>query len=269
MNAIIRILTLLVLSLLMYACSEEKKVDYGWMDEYDAIICLTYDDGMVTQYQNALPHLNQYNLKGTFYINNVSTREAVAAWRDASKAGHELGNHTLFHPCPKSLGWLEEVTTDYYTVDIMMDEIKTVNAILDLTEQEGKKRSFAYPCNNMFLGEESYKDDIANSDMITYARTGSQEKTILRKDDQRVDLMNVPSWAVAEGTQFAEMKEYVDKVLVQEGIGVIQFHGVGGEWLSVSNEDHLELIEYLSDRKDRILVTTFSVAMGYLESQRG
>jgi len=80
--------------------------------------------------------------------------------------------------------------------------------------------------------------------------------------------MNAPSWIVTEGTSFEELKEYVDKVANQNAIGILQFHGIGGEWISISNEAHYKLIEYLDRNKDDILVTTFIDLMKYLESSR-
>lgn len=261
-----KISNVLIIIFILTTCTNEKAADYSWMDKYKAIICLTYDDGMTTQYKTAIPQLNEFEMKGTFFINNVSTRESVVAWRNASKAGHELANHTLFHPCPIQLGWAKEVTTDYYSVDLILDEIKTVNSILDLTELESKKRAFAYPCNNTFVGNKSYKKDLEKSKLITYARTGSSDQPIINRDDTTIDLMSVPSWGVAEGTNFLELKTYVDKAVEANGIAVFQFHGVGGEWLSISSEDHRKLIEYLDNNKDAILVTTFSNAMKYLEN---
>ena len=266
MKKAVKITVVILYIYLFNSCSSKEVEDYSWMDKYTAIICLTYDDGMTTQYKNAIPHLNEFGIKGTFFINNVSNREAVAAWRDASKMGHELGNHTLFHPCPKSLGWPKEVTIDNYTVDLLLEEIATVNSILDIAELKSKKRSFAYPCNNMHIGEQSYKDPLKNSNLVTFARTGGEDKIVINRQ-QLIDPMSVPSWAVPEGTKFSELKNYVDKVAQEKGIGMLQFHGIGGEWISIANEDHHMLIEYLSSKTDSILVTTFTDVMEYLENK--
>jgi len=267
MNTFIRFLIILQILELCNSCST-KKDNYGWMDKYQAIICLTYDDGMKTQYETAIPQLNEFELKGTFFINNVSTRESIAAWRNASELGHELGNHTLFHPCPKSFGWPKEVTTDNYTVDLILEEVRAVNAILDITELETKRRSFAYPCNNMHLGDESYKDHLSNSKLITFARTGNDDQIVINRNDKSVDPMSVPSWIVSEDTKFDELRTYIDKVVNEKGIGILQFHGIGGEWISISSEDHYQLLSYLNNRKDSILVTTFTNAMNYFEYKR-
>lgn len=263
-----KVIAALCFLLCFQSCNETIMEDYSWVDQYKAIICLTYDDGMVTQYKNAIPYLDSFDIKGTFFINNVTEREAIAAWRDASQNGHELGNHTLFHPCPRSFGWEKEVTIENYTVDRILDEVKTVNAILDVTELEKRTRTFAYPCNNTFIGDSSYKEPLQKSNLISYARSGSFDQEIFDRNDASINLMNAPSWIVTEGTSFEELKEYVDKVANQNAIGILQFHGIGGEWISISNEAHYKLIEYLDRNKDDILVTTFIDLMKYLESSR-
>jgi peptidoglycan/xylan/chitin deacetylase (PgdA/CDA1 family) len=77
-----------------------------------AIICLTYDDGLETQLSNAIPQLDAAGIKATFFLNSIQgssqsdvigqTPEAVSGWVNAARNGHELANHTLFHPCPKN-----------------------------------------------------------------------------------------------------------------------------------------------------------------------
>src|SRR6476469_231010 len=79
--------------------------------EKRAIICLTYDDGLETQRTTAIPQLDSVGLKATFFLNAIQgssasdiigqTPEAVLGWTQAAKNGHELANHTLFHPCPE------------------------------------------------------------------------------------------------------------------------------------------------------------------------
>src|SRR5436305_13494651 len=80
-----------------------------------AIICLTYDDGLETQLSTVIPQLDSVGLKATFFLNSIQgssqsdiigqTPEAVLGWTNAAKDGHELANHTLYHPCPEKLGW--------------------------------------------------------------------------------------------------------------------------------------------------------------------
>lgn len=128
------------------------------------IISLTYDDALESQLSVAIPQLNSMGLKGTLFLNSIGlgfdvvgkSPPTLLGWRKASQAGHELGNHTLFHACPENLGWEKETAVDYYTVERVLKEIAGVNTMLSLLDERRKNRSFAYPCNNSLAGGVDY-----------------------------------------------------------------------------------------------------------------
>src|SRR5260370_38355880 len=75
-----------------------------WNHKQCAVV-LTYDDAIDADLDNVLPALDSLKLKGTFYIigsSPVVTRR-MKEWRKAAAHGHELGNHSLYHPCDGSL----------------------------------------------------------------------------------------------------------------------------------------------------------------------
>jgi peptidoglycan/xylan/chitin deacetylase (PgdA/CDA1 family) len=70
-----------------------------------AAISLTFDDGLRSQREIAVPLLNDRGLRATFYLNPRGTtpesddwQERWAAWKEVAEQGHELGNHSLTHP---------------------------------------------------------------------------------------------------------------------------------------------------------------------------
>lgn len=70
-----------------------------------AAVSLTFDDGLKSQLEVAVPLLNDRGLRATFYLNPRGTtpesddwRERWAAWKKVAEQGHELGNHSLTHP---------------------------------------------------------------------------------------------------------------------------------------------------------------------------
>ena len=71
-----------------------------WQGKKCAVV-LTYDDAIDQQLDNAVPILDSLNLKATFYITAFSSsmQSRMGEWRKLAEHGHELGNHTLFHPC--------------------------------------------------------------------------------------------------------------------------------------------------------------------------
>src|ERR1700743_1914674 len=75
-----------------------------WNNKSCAVV-LTYDDAIDIDLDNVLPALDSLNFKATFYLIGSSSvvTKRLAEWRRAASKGHELGNHSLFHPCDGSL----------------------------------------------------------------------------------------------------------------------------------------------------------------------
>src|SRR5471032_1794735 len=77
---------------------------YAWPHGARAAVSLAYDDALDSQLDHAIPTLDKYGLKGSFYLqlSNPAVAKRMAEWRAAAGRGHELGNHTLFHQCSRS-----------------------------------------------------------------------------------------------------------------------------------------------------------------------
>ena len=238
-----------------------------------AIICLTYDDGLETQLSEVIPQLDSLGLKATFFLNSVhgssqsnvigQTPEAVLAWTCAATNGHELANHTLFHPCPEKLGWEKKVAIDSYTIDKIIEEIRTQNAILSLLDPKRKTRSFAFPCNNVFVGSTDYSKIIQDRGLVRFGRGGGDSNSVIT-NFRSLNIMQVPSWHVWTGTTLQELISFAKKVKKAGGMGVYQIHGVGGQVFQISTETHKAFLEYLKDHQDEYWVTTFSEAMEFI-----
>jgi len=100
-------------------------------------VSLCYDDGIANHHQVVAPALERHGLRGTFYavvqFNDVTTNPN--AWRELAARGHELGNHTLFHPChrvpPENFGWLDPAyDLGDYTPKRLEDELRLANFVL-------------------------------------------------------------------------------------------------------------------------------------------
>ncbi len=65
-------------------------------------VVLTFDDGFQDNYTQALPILEQYSFKATFFIvNDWVGKPGFMTWdqiRDLPRRGHTIGAHTLSHP---------------------------------------------------------------------------------------------------------------------------------------------------------------------------
>jgi peptidoglycan/xylan/chitin deacetylase (PgdA/CDA1 family) len=241
-----------------------------------AIICLTYDDGLETQLLTAIPQLDSVGLKATFFLNSIQgsskseiighTPEAVLGWTNAAKNGHELANHTLFHACPEKIGWEKSVSIETYTVEKLITEIKTENTILALLDPKRKERAFGFPCNNFLIGDTDYTTIIKRQGLVKYARAGGDSTSIIT-DFKSLNTMKAPSWPVWTGTTLRELIAFAEKVKKAGGMGVYQFHGVGGQIFQISGETHKAFLEYLKTHQEDYWVTTFSEAMDFITKQ--
>lgn len=267
-----RLIGFLFFTLLVVYCKGQSPTDKG---QGRAIICLTYDDAIESQLYTAIPQLDSLGLKGTFFLNSIkgSTERfgigepSVLGWKKAAHNGHELGNHTLFHPCPETIGWQKELAIESYTMDKLISEIELTNQFLNTLEGESKIRTYAFPCNNTIVEGQDYSHILKEKKIVSYARWGGFDRTIIY-DFETLNSMKVPSWLVNKGTTLDELIDFAKEIKSKGKMGVYQFHGIGSPLFTVSPTVHRQFLEYLQLNQGDYWVTTFSSAMDYVTSKR-
>jgi len=246
-------LTVLLVSILSVPVIAQPR---SWPDGKQAAIVLTYDDALTSQLDIAIPALDAAGLKGTFFLSGLRA-DQVGRWRAAAAEGHELGNHTIFHPCARgAFPMPDRNNTENYTVAAMLGEISAMNATL--TAIDGKlQHSFAMPCGQNLAGGVDYIEALRQSGLAPYTRD-------LAPAGARIDPMGVRSIWFAESATGSDLIATVKVVEKTGGLLVLGFHGVGGDYLKVSAEAHAELLAYLKAHKATIWVAPFSTAMDYV-----
>ena len=244
--------------------AQNKSSNFKWPDGHRAAVCLTYDDGLDCHLDVAIPALDTYNLKGSFYCTGFSTslHRRLNEWQAVAKKGHELGNHTLFHPCDgERFDWVKpEYDLRTYTMSQLRDELYTANTLL-MAVDGNKERTFAYTCSDFEVSKINFVDSIRH--MFVAARS---EGPIPETIDQ-VDIHFAPSWGVVDPTG-EELIEYVKKAQEKGTIAIFMFHSVGGGYLNVSAEAHSALLEYLRSNDHEIWTDTFMNVMTYIKENR-
>lgn len=105
----------------------------------DKPIVLTFDDGYVDNYQYALPILKNYRFPATFFVitqYNDDNKPGYLSWQqlsDMSRAGMEIGSHTVDHPDLRnksSAGLVDEIAGSKQVIELRLGV---------------PVRSFAYP----------------------------------------------------------------------------------------------------------------------------
>ena len=238
-----------------------------WPHGRQAAIALTYDDALQSDLDVAIPQLNAAGFRGTFFLkaDNVFPRD-IARWRAASRAGHELGNHSVNHPCPRAmLPNRDHYATEIYDAQIMLTEIRVDNALLAAIDGD-RPRTYSYPCSQTLVGGRDYIPDLRASGLVRYARNGGDAWRSIVADPDGLDPLNVPSWGPVDHPDGAALIAYVERVRASGGFGVLQFHGVGGDYLEVSAEAHRQLLAWLRAHPE-IWVARFQDLMDYVTRQ--
>jgi sialate O-acetylesterase len=216
-------------------------------------VVLTYDDALNVHLDNAIPLLDSLGLTASFYLTGYAPgcRERLTDWKKAASTGHELGNHTLFHPCLGNQPGREWVKADYdmskYSVQRMADEIRMTNVLLEAID--GKtKRTFAFTCGDLKIGDSSFINNMKND--FVAARAVRHEMHVI----DQIDLYNVDCYAI-NGQSGQQMIELVKTAMRTNSLLVFLFHGVGGEHsLNVSLPAHRELLHYLKQQEKDIWI---------------
>ena len=214
---------------------------------------LTYDDGYMEHQKNAVPVLDSLGLKATFYLSASypAVAKHIKEWRRIAANGHELGNHTLFHPCMANIPGREWVPPAYdmsqYSMERMLGEIRMTNTFLEAVD--GKTtRTFAFTCGDMQIGGVPFIGNLKN-DFIAARAVRNELQSI-----DSIDLYNVACYMV-NGESAAQMVEWVQQAERTNTLLVILFHGVGGgNGLNVSLPDHRKFLEYLKQHQKDIWV---------------
>ena len=251
---------LAALWLVLGACQAQGQIT--WPEGKRAAIVLTYDDALRSQLDFVIPQLDAAKIKGTFFLDGDLTPADMRRWRAAAANGHELGNHSLFHPCPRAM--LPDRTnylTDNYDVARMLEEIAAMNNVLFGIDGR-TSRTYSVPCSQTLVGDEDYTESLRRSGHIRYARTGGDQWNSVIVDFAKLDFFRVPSYGPTNEPGAGDLIAYAKRVGAAGGLGVFQFHGVGGDYLKVSAPAHQALMEYLRAHPD-IWVGTFQEVLDY------
>ncbi|HEY9001640.1 MAG TPA: polysaccharide deacetylase family protein [Mucilaginibacter sp.] len=228
-----------------------------WPDHKKAAIVLTYDDALPSQLDNAAPELKRAGLKATFFLTSDIDSLSIPRWRKLAEEGFELGNHTVFHPCSGSDD--NPVPSEPYTAYRVIREIEVMDRFLFAVDGH-TTRTFAYPCAETFVGGKDYVDSLRKYRLVKYARAGGDSSAVIT-DFMHLDTLRVPSYGLDGGESSKQLIAFVKSVEAKGGLGVIMMHGIGGDYITISEDAHRELIHYLHQHRRKLWVTTFQQAL--------
>jgi peptidoglycan-N-acetylglucosamine deacetylase len=144
---------LLFLALLLgqTAPARQSAPAFKWPAGKRAALSLSFDDARASQVEVGTALFDRHGAKATFYVVPSSVERRLEGWKKAVAAGHEIGNHSLNHPCTGNFAWARQKALEDYTLERMRHELVETNR--RLKELLGVvPESFAYPCGQTFVG---------------------------------------------------------------------------------------------------------------------
>jgi Polysaccharide deacetylase len=217
-------------------------------------ISLTFDDAHDAHLDLVVPCLNQHLLCGTFYVDFLSRglTGRFDEWRQAANQGHELGNHSLFHPGYPPASHIQEGNNlALYTLDRMSMELELANRLL--TAIDGRTvRTFAYPNANPVLGDVGWTKRLlrflgwdrtrlvgwVDRWGIDFGATRRNYRSVVARQffaarggisgkwPTSYDRFFVPSFS-CDGKNLAELLQLVERMVAAGSWGVLVFHKIG------------------------------------------
>jgi peptidoglycan/xylan/chitin deacetylase (PgdA/CDA1 family) len=240
---------------------------FAWPQGAKAAVSLAYDDALDSQLDTAIPALDKAGLKASFYLTLGSdvVKRRMAEWRAAAARGHELGNHTLFHQCSRSApdrAWVTpENDLDKTPAAHLVAQIRVGNTLL--TAIDGRsERTFAAPCGDLQAAGENYVGLIKGDFVAIKSAAG-----VVVADMGTLDPYAVSVAAPSDVTG-AQLIDLVKSAARAGTMVNITFHGIGGDYLSVSRQAHEELLNHLATNRGVYWTDTFINIMQYVKAQR-
>jgi len=255
---------LIITGLFLMLSIQYSAAQFKWPDGKKAAVVFTYDDGLDCHLDAAVPQLNEFGFKGTFFCTGSSTslNQRMDEWRAIVKNGHEIGNHTLFHPCDGSRGdWVKpEYDLKNYTPEQIIAELKTANTLLKAVD--GKlKRTYAFTCSDYMAGDFDFSGEIDK--LFVAARLDGP----IPESMENYNVYKTPSWGV-DNPAAEELIDYVKKARDKGTIAIFMFHSVGGGYLNVGAEEHHKLLEFVKENEADFFTGTFMEVMEYIKKNR-
>jgi peptidoglycan/xylan/chitin deacetylase (PgdA/CDA1 family) len=212
-----------------------------WPGGAKAAVSLTYDDGIGSQLDNAVPVLNRAGVTATFFLSGPN----IELFGPLAKGGHELASHTLKHPCNAQLAAMD--------LTQMAEELDAGLAAVRALGVSGKP-SFAYPCGQMQVkAGQSYVPLV--EERFAAARGVVPAVAI----PEQVDLFNVPALFPPDGSDGSDVVALIERAQQSGGWAVVGVHGIDddGAPLHMRQATHDRVVSYLAEHRAEIWTAPF------------
>lgn len=238
--------TIIMGAMAMCGCSHSSKVvdsitDVSitkYLDNKDAAISFTYDDGTLCHYQEIAPELEKRGFRGTFWIVGANIGTDVPdypymTWEqvtELSQRGHEMSNHSWTHPN------LVGMTTEQIRQEISLCDsaIRAATGKMPIT--------FCYPYN-------AFDDEVLS--LASANRVGT--RTFWDAQGQDVS-----------GCTDESLAQWLDSTIAKKAWAVTMTHALAYGWDTWNDPEVLwRLYDRVKQRESEVWVGTFAEVSAY------
>ena len=239
-----------------------------WADDKKSAFSFTFDDGDMSQYDNARPVLDSSGFKGTFFIISGAVTDGLPGiwtetWerlRAMALEGHEIGSHSVTHPHLDTLK-----TGTISTPGTLLYELYQSKKTIEQEIPHQKCITFAYPYvaynTNVIYKTALYYESARASGVLqnNSSLTGAKFYSISAKDEE-FDTTNRNS-PLADLDELKDFETYEDSSIADGKWGILVAHEVVpfsqiaymiqlGEWYPMSAEWLTSLCQWLKQKSD-------------------
>lgn len=244
--------------------AQGTKAGFSWPDGKKAALSLTFDDARQSQVTQGTALLDKHQVKATFYVVPESMKPVLDGWKEAVINGHEIGNHSQYHPCTGNFDWKRDHALEDYTLAQMRNELNTANKqIEDLLGVTAV--SYAYTCGQKFVGRgtntKSYIPVVA--ELFTSGRGFLDEVANAPGYLDLAQLTGIES----DGKDFQDIKPFLDKAQENGNWIVLAGHEMAEDGDQTTRNSMLEeLIAYAQNPANGLWLTTVAEVSEYVRT---
>lgn len=240
---------------------------FAWPAGKQMAISLSFDDARESQVLIGTPVLNQYGVKATFYVVPSAVKNQLAGWKEAVASGHEIGNHSLTHPCQGNFRWSRKNALEDYTLEKMQHELTECNKqVKELLQVDCQV--FAYPCGQKYVGAgiatQSYVPLVA-----TLFQSGRGWLDEAPNDPLHCNFDQLTCIEM-DGKTFEQLLPIINEAKQNGSWLVFGGHEINETGVQTTRVETLKkLMAYVNDPLNQIWIQPVGVVTKYVKDQRG
>lgn len=240
--------------------------NFSWPSGKRVAVSMSFDDARSSQVEGGTALLDEYDVKATFFVVPSAVEKKLEGWKKAVASGHEIGNHSLTHPCTGNFPWSKQNALEDLTLEKMRVELTDANnrirKLLGITPEV-----FAYPCGQTFVGRgintKSYIPLVA--ELFTVGRGWLDEGP---NDPEFCDLAQITGMEM-DGKNFEDILPLIENAKKNNQWLVLAGHEMGESGNQTTRLSMLrKLLEYAKDPSHEIWIVPVGTAAKYIQDQR-